>query len=182
MCLPHLPLCCKNSMKIKTSLLLTLAMLAIMASCGRKKDTAPKPEDFIRPASQEYTSSDSSNIKYLVNTYVEHLNKGEYNTCASMLYTFKSDSVIPYSDKQRAEFANVYSHLPIYGTRVKGIILRSDRNNQVDIAIQIAPQADYESGKGTIIMSLNPVQTGGKWYLTLRDLDADGTTDTYGEK
>lgn len=165
-------------MKFKTFLFFTFAVLCLFTSC-HKKQKALNPEDYIQPASQVYSSQDSAEIKYLVKTYLGYFNKGNYAGCADMLYTFKNDSVLPYSVDKKKEFSDVYSHLPIFGTQQKGIILRDDRNNQVDIAVQIAPQANYDTGEGTITISLNPVQVKGKWYLTLRDKDADGTKDVY---
>lgn len=154
----------------------------VFASCGKKKHEAVSTDDLIRPASMTYTSQDTAEIKYLVDTYVGYLDKGNLDACAAMLYTFDNDKVTPYSEARRDSFKQGLSHFNIYGTRVKGMMLRSDRNNQVDVAVQIIRNGNLLKGTGVTTLSLNPVLVNGKWYLTLLDKDADGVKDVYEEQ
>lgn len=160
-------------------ILFTLVTLAVFAACGNKKKQPQTAEELIRPASMDYTKQDTADINYLVNTYVGYFGKGNLDGCADMLYTFRNDSVFPYSKEQKDKFKKAFSHFNIYGSMVKGMMLRSDRNNQVDVALQIIRNGDLMKGDGTMTLSLNPVLVGGKWYLTLLDKDAEGVEDVY---
>lgn len=158
--------------------ILAALVLGTMTACNNKK--APTTaSDYLRPASMDYTQQDTADIKYLVDTYMGYFNKGDLDACANMLYTFRNDSAIPYTEQQKAGFKKGLSAFHIYGSKLQRIILRSDRNNRVDIALKIMSNGDIEQGKGVTTLSLNPVVIKGKWYLTLMDKDAEGVEDVY---
>lgn len=69
--------------------------------------------------------------------------------------------------------------MPIYAAKTNSFVLRSDKNNQVDVLIQITKDGDIDKGIGISKMSLNPVVKNGKWYLTLLDKNAEGVIDVY---
>lgn len=153
--------------------------ITLISACGKKEHKNETPEELLRPASMEYTRQDTSNINYLVNTYVSNFGKGNLDECANMLYTYHNNNVVPYSEAKKDSFKTAFSHFHIYGSVVKDMILRSDRNNQVDIAIQIVRNGNLEKGIGVTTLSLNPVYVNGTWYLTLLDKDAEGVKDVY---
>lgn len=163
----------------KKILLFTLASIMLIAGCGKKKEKVQTAEELLRPASMTYTKQDTADIKYLVNTYVSYFGKGDLDGCADMLYTFRNDSVFPYTKEQKDKFKNAFSVFHFYGSEVQRMILRSDRNNRVDIALQILKDGNIAKNKGTMTFSLNPVVIKGKWYLTLMDTNAQGVTDVY---
>ena len=69
--------------------------------------------------------------------------------------------------------------MPIYAAKTNSFVLRSDKNNQVDVLIQIVKNGNLEKGIGVSKMSLNPVVKNGKWYLTLLDENAEGVQNVY---
>ncbi len=161
------------------SLLFALVAFTLIVACGNKKSRPATAEDFIRPASMDYSKQDTADINYLVNTYVGYFDKGNLDGCADMLYTFHQGNVVPYTKEKKDSFKNAFAHFNIYGSKVKSVILRSDRNNQVDIAVQIIRDGDLDKGVGVTTLSLNPVVVEGKWYLTLLDKNAEGVEDVY---
>ena len=165
-------------MKIRSILFTALAIIALCVSCSKKKEVQALSE-LLRPSSINYTNKDTADINYLVNSYVSFIDKGDLNSCANMLYTFKDDKAIPYTDDQKAKFVDGFSKFHIYGSRVKSMTLRSDRNNQVDVVVQILKNGDINNNKGVTTLSLNPVLVAGKWYLTLLDKSAEGVEDVY---
>lgn len=165
-------------MKKYISLLMVVAVVALLASCShkRKEQTA---QELLRPASMDYTQKDTADINYLVNTYVGYFGKGDLESCANMLYIFRNDSAIPYTQQQKDNFKKAFSQFHFYGSRVKNMILRSDRNNEVNILLQIISNGSLAEERGVTTLTLNPVVVKGKWYLTLMDKDAQGVEDVY---
>ncbi len=159
--------------------LFILVALVMFTGCGKKKRQPQTAEEILRPASMDYTKQDTADINYLVKTYVDYFGKGDLDGCANMLYKFHNGGVVPYTEEQKDSFKHAFSVFHIYGSQVQRMILRSDRNNQVDIAIQILKDGNIAENKGVTTLSLNPVVVKGKWYLTLLDKDAEGVEDVY---
>jgi hypothetical protein len=159
--------------------------LTLMALCGvltvsscKKKQYTPK-EEFLRPATMQYSKADTSNIDALVNQYAAYIKNKDFKNAAEMLYEVHNDSVKPLSKEKKLGFINAYSHMPIYASRLNSFTLRSDKNNQIDILVQIIKNGDLDKGIGVTTISLNPVTKKGKWYLTLLDKNAEGVEDVY---
>lgn len=154
--------------------------LLIVSSCGDKKKTEPAVgSEYLRPATMQYSKQDTSEINNKVNRYVELIQNRNFADAADMLYTVRNDSLLPFTAEEKTGFVKAYSHFPVYNTAVTALILRSDKNNQVDVCLQIMKDGDIATGKGITVMSLNPVVKDGKWYLTLLSKDAEGVKDVY---
>ena len=113
----------------------------------------------------DYSSKDSSEIKTLVDNYVENFKNKNFRVTASMLYTLRNDSILPLSEEMKQKYIDAYSHMPIYDCAVKGIILRSDKNNEVQVSVQIMPNGSIEEEKGVTTFCLNPVLKTGNGIL-----------------
>jgi hypothetical protein len=160
--------------------LFTLALLCsalTLTSC--KKEKKVSPQDFLRPATMEYSKQDTSNINYLVNRYAYFVGKNDLTSAAHMLYKVRHDSIMPLTEIEIKGFVQAYSQFPIYSTKLNSFVLRSDKNNQVDILLQIDKNGDINKGEGVMTMSVNPVVKDGKWYLTLMDKNAEGVENIY---
>lgn len=148
-----------------------------LSSC--KKQKPESNQDFLRPATMEYSKKDTSDINYLVNRYAELVKNKDFSNAAEMLYKVSNDSVLPLSKQEKEGFVKAYSQMPIYAAKLNSFTLRSDKNNQVDVLIQIVKDGNIDEGIGVSKMSLNPVVKNGKWYLTLLDKQAEGVEDVY---
>lgn len=165
-------------MKYNYLSILAICSVFAMSSC-KDKPKPTGPSEFLRPATMDYSKQDTSNINALVNQYAEFIKNKEFDAAAQMLYKVRNDSVIPLSREDRTGFAKAYSQMPIYATKLKSFVLRSDKNNQVDILVQIIKDGDINKETGVTKISLNPVIKDGKWYLTLLDKNAEGVKDVY---
>lgn len=118
-------------------------------------------------------------INSLVASYVQTFNKKDFLAASNMLFKVRNDSVFPLSESERTNYINAYSHFPTYGCKVKSFLLRSDKNNEVKLLVQIISSGNLEKEEGVTYVSLNPVYINGKWYLTLLDKNAEGVNDVY---
>lgn len=166
-------------MKLKVFTICMLCMTVTFVGCKSDKKKDPLRSEYLRPASIDYSGKDSSEIKALVDNYVENFKNKNFQATASMLYTMRNDSILPLSEQDKQKYIDAYSQMPVYDCAVKGIILRSDKNNEVQVSVQISPNGSIDEEKGVTTFCLNPVLKDGKWYLTLLDEYADGVESVY---
>lgn len=163
--------------------LLTAGVAVLLGACSGKSKQ-PKQltaDDFLRPASMVYSSQDSLNISSLVSEFSANFSRQDFAACADMLFKVQNDSVFPLTNAERKGYVKAMSAQfhDIYGIRTSSFVLRSDKNNDVKVTVQIAEDGDLYKNIGTISLSLNPVFKDGNWYLTLLDKYAEGVEQIY---
>jgi hypothetical protein len=154
------------------SIIFCLALIILMASCSNSKKTSEVNEHGL--PIYEFNNEDSLAVRQLAEEYIGRFSSKNFNAAADMLYTVKNDSVKPLTDEQRKGYINAMQHIPVFGCAVKEQILRSDKDNQIRIALLMAESGDLETERGTVNFFLNPVYIDGQWYLTLLDNYAEG--------
>lgn len=165
----------------KIVVLACAAVLVAACTSQKKERKMPEVDQLLRPASMNYSSQDSANINALVSEYAVLFGQRDFNSCSNMLYKLQNDSIKPLSDGERQGFVKAMNRRfkNIYAVRPTSFVLRSDKNNDVKITIQIDEDGDIMNNVGTISMSLNPVLKDGTWYLTLLDRHAEGVQNVY---
>lgn len=151
----------------------------LLAGCHESKRKAPSEELILRPASMDYTHQDSVQIRQLVDTYISCLTSHDIESVCDMLYFVRNDSLLPLTDHRRKGLSQMLAQLPIYDCEMKSMILRSDKNNAVQLSLRITEEEDEQKGAGFMNMSINPVYKEGNWYLTILDKDAEGVYEIY---
>lgn len=155
-----------------TTWLWGLALL-MLVGCDNKKQQ-PETADESQMPVFEFSSSDSLIISQLADEYLAAFSVGDFNSASNMLYTVRGDSVFPLTDEERASYIDAMSHLPQHGCQKKEVILNTDRDNRVRIALLMNPEGSLEEEIGTINYYLNPIKVEGQWYLTAFDPYAEG--------
>lgn len=149
-------------------------MIVILAACSGSKKKSSDELPVTRPATMVFTENDTTEINQMVNTFVEYVNSGKISDASAMLYTVQYDRVEEMSLEKRQKFEAFFTTIPYKRCEVKSFHLGGAKDNKVQLALLMTPDADLETGKGIIKLVLNPVTIEGKWYLTLRDEDAEG--------
>ena len=160
---------------------IALCIAATLGSCKSDKKKYTAEETFIAPATMVYSAQDSSDINVLVKNYVTAFKAKHLEEASNMLYTVKNDSVHPLTAEAKKNYQNAYAQMPIYDCKVEAFLLRSDKNNEVRLAVQVISNGNIDKNIGVTRICLNPVKIGNKWYLTLLDKDAEGVKDVYAE-
>lgn len=166
-------------MKLKNILLLSIFALSFTACNNKQKNTAEESLPILRPSEIITTGQDTTEVMDLVNQYMALFANNDLEGASSLLYHVKNDSVHPYTAEERQDFKNHLSIFSVYDYKVNGIIFRSDKNNEVNVRIQIVPDGNISEGKGTTEFVFNPVKIDNHWYLTLMDLQAEGVRRYY---
>jgi len=152
-----------------------LAVIGCFLLIGCKSEQKPKTaKDYLRPASMVYTAEDTVQIRQLVADYIAAFKNKDFDITADMLYKVKNDSIFPLSDAEKNQYKKAMRLFPIYDVTEKSFVLRSDKNNEVRLMVQIIPSGSLEKEIGVTTISLNPVVKEGKWYLTMLDESAEG--------
>lgn len=126
-------------------------------------------------------AEDTLAINALIDHYMELLAENKVEEAISMLNRVKDGEVVPLDAKEANGFKSAFTKLHIYGVKKKGFLLRSARNNDITIMLQIIPSGDLDKEIGVTSQHINPVYKNGNWYLTLLDLNAEGVYDVFDE-
>ncbi len=162
--------------------IISILAVTMLSSCSEKK----KPQlhnEYLRPASIEYTKEDTSKINELVDSYLNYYKNNDLEAASRLLYKLNNDTIRPLSEKERKGYVKALSQFKVYDAQATGFVLRSDKNNEMTITLQIipSPQGSIEKGTGVMQFALNPVLKDGQWYLTLKDKNAEGVENYYEE-
>ena len=170
-----------NTMTMKKSILFVALFGLLLAGCSKTdKKKIRNAEDFLLPAAMSYTANDTLKINELVGQFTEALKSQDFAVCADLLNHVKNGEIVPFSDAEKSQYVQgMSSFRHIYDVRTTGFLLRSDKNNDIKLTLQILEDGSISDGRGTINVSLNPVYKDGEWYLTLLDKNAEGVEDVY---
>ena len=160
------------SKKIQIGFALFLTVL--LGACNSKDKPSNQEDDANLMPVFEFSSEDSLRVSELSDQYVACLNANDLETAADMLYTVRNDSVFPLTDEQKSSFMGAMSQLPKFGFQKKELILKTDLDNKVRIAVLMSESGSLEEEKATINLFVNPVKIDNQWYLTAYDRYAEG--------
>lgn len=145
-----------------------LLTLVLAVSCKNKKQS-DSINDYIRPASVDFTKQDTAEIMNQLNTYVADVKAKDYSNAVKNLYILKGDSILPLTDAQMQNAMQVYKEFNIYDVAVNAFTLKGESENMVKVALQIVKNGNISEGQGVTYIKLRPVKKDGKWYLTFMD-------------
>lgn len=165
---------------MKKYLSLAAVCLMLFAACGgdKKKETGPQNQ-YLRPVTLDLTEKDTVQVRQLVDNYVQAFANNDFETASQMLYRVENDSVKPLTAEEREDFVKAMKNFTIYACELSEFTIRTEKNNEMKLKVQIIENGDMENNIGVTHFSLNPVQKDGIWYLTVRDKEAEGVEDYY---
>lgn len=153
--------------------LFLLVSVFVLVACGDSKKKGAD-EFYLRPPSVVFTPEDTTAINKLVGTFVEQINKRDLSDASQMLCYLDKGEVLQLPLEKRKEFETFLSKMPLYGCDVVSFSLSGEKDNKIELAVKMTPDADVHAERGIIKLVLNPVMKDGKWFLTLRENDAEG--------
>ena len=165
---------------MKKNLSLAFVCLLLLVACGgdKKKESGPQ-NPYLRPVTLDLDEKDTIEIRQLVDTYVQAFANNDFETASQMLYKMENDSVKPLSENERTDFVKAMKNFTVYGCELSEFTIRSEKNNEMKLKVQIIESGDLAKNIGVTHFSLNPVLKDGTWYLTVRDDRAEGVENYY---
>lgn len=158
-----------------------MAIFSLMVSCSKSKQGQDGLTGLKKPE-MSFESSDTIVVNALVDEYVNYMANNQFENAGSMLRKIENDEIRLLNNEELKEFLMFWSNFKIYAAKCKSFVMRSGRNNDITVMVQISESGDIEQELGVTSFHLNPVYQDGQWYLTLLDLKASGVYDVYSEK
>ena len=155
---------------------LAFSLLLLAPSCSDKKQQPALSPDDMMPTFV-FDNQDSLAIQALADDFLARVNANDFESAADLLYTVHNDSVSVLTAQERAGYINAMKAMPQFGFVQQELLLFSDRDNELRLAVKLSEDADVSKKQGIIRFVLNPVEVDGQWYLTLRDEYAEGVGD-----
>lgn len=164
---------------------LFLALLfSACSSCSKQEKPA---DDFDVPTEfeQKLTEHDTSEVKELVEVFVNHLRNERYYEAAGMLYKLEhlGDRTTPveYDNDDIERFVNVHKMFVVEDYAIDYMRFRESRENEVCINIILRKGKDGQKDITTKIF-LNPIHMNNQWYLVADDTPSGTNTIVPAEK
>lgn len=157
-----------------------IVSLILLVSCNSNNKKEEKFQVDLHPVEIEMTHQDTLEIADLVEQYSNLFLNNDLEGASHLLYSVKNDSVSPLSEDVRSEFVSALSIFHVYDCKYDGMLIHSDKNNEIKFTVQIMPDGDIRQDKGVTHFYLNPIKKDGHWYLTLKDPMAEGVRNIYG--
>lgn len=155
--------------------------LASCSGCSNESTTQRKPvsAEELLPPHLDFSTDDSMSVQLLANQYLEAFSAKDYETACDMLYKYENDTIRTLTTKERNNYLKTMHQLPNFGSKYKGMMLRNENNNRLMYVMQVVPNGNLDTDEGVMKFYLNPVMKNGEWFLTLLDMEQEGTEDIY---
>ena len=167
-------------MKFTKTFFIALSATLLFAACAGCSEEKPKrTSEVMRAPSLDFSAQDSMTVKTLANDYLAAFAAKDYETAADMLYKLENDSIRELNDTERKGYLRTMAQLPNYGCKLKGIALYTTNNNRLIYMMQVTSSGSLDTEEGVMKFYLNPVLKDGQWYLTLLDMEQEGTENLF---
>lgn len=171
--------------KIQVILLSFSASLLLTGCSGCSNDEQTqerKTTEELLPPHLDFSSDDSVAVQQLANNYLDAFSAKDYESAADMLFKYENDTVRTLTNKERSGYLRTMRQLPNFGSKLKGVILRNENNNRLMYVMLVDPNGNLDTEQGVMKFYLNPVMKNGEWFLTLLDMEQEGTEDIYKQR
>lgn len=168
-------------MRINKLFFLPLSAALLLTGCSgcseEKKSEKLETVEEMLPPHLDFSANDSDAVVQLANEYLLAFSEKDYDAAADLLYRYENDTVRELTAKERNSYLKTMRQLPNFGSKLKSLILRTNNNNRLMYVLQVDPNGNMDEEQGVMKFFLNPVQKNGQWYLTLLDMEQEGTKD-----
>jgi len=149
-----------------TRIILFMAAVALLASCGGKKTAEPTEELNGMPAMQT-VGEDSVAVRQLVRDFMDQIVAGEYDMAMNMIKdTFRTDSLtgkpLELPADVREDYLNTFKEFNVTDYSIRRITFSDYDDNEVQCEVIL---------DGAVPMNyyFKPIKCTGEWYLGIRD-------------
>lgn len=156
------------------NLVRSLAVIAvgiILFSCGNKNQNNDADiADVIDPRedqTMQRSGVDTAGVLYLVNDYLRKLQENKIDSAMEMLYEADGDTVVPISDKNKAEIIENLKVFPVLKYTINNLLMYSEQDTEVRYTIEYFKKTPDNPMSNTLQCVINPRRVGYYWYLTI---------------
>lgn len=160
-------------MKKLFSLLLLIGAIffASCSSCSHKEENVD-PLDIPTEFEKNLTSTDTSEVKELIVTYIELVKEQKFAEAAEMVYRQEMQKGVkvprPLNNDELDRLFNIYKLFPIEDYKIDYLRFREEGLNEVCVTITMQKGKNGQPD-ATSKMFFNPIYIQSKWFLVLDD-------------
>ena len=149
--------------------LMMLLSLSLSSCKDKKKSTYEEILEEMKPQ-MELSRQDTAEVEYLTRTYMDYLQKKDYDAALAMLSYVDRDSNITTMPKGMVEQQRmIYKVFPVLKYHIENVIFHSEDDSQVKVIVEFFELKPGDTRKNTTTFFFKPVRRDGKWYLTIYD-------------
>ena len=157
-------------MKYLVKTLFAVVAAVLLFSCGNKNQApveAPEEVDPREDQTMVRSGVDTMAILHLVNDYLTKLKENKIDSALDMLYEADGDTVVPLSDKGKAEILETLKSFPVLKYQIKSLNMFSEQDTEVRYIIEYFEKTKDNPMQNTLQCVINPRRVGYYWYLTV---------------
>lgn len=144
--------------------------LSFIFSCNNEKKVSPTEKKITDSRFDEHMQRsriDTLALLHNVNEYLRKLKENKIDSALDMLYEASGDTVLPASDKCKAEVRQTIKNFPVLDYNIERVSLFSETDTEVRYSIKYFEKEDNNAQPNTIQCVINPRRVGYYWYLTI---------------
>jgi hypothetical protein len=164
---------------MKKNLFFTILMvlaLCMVCSCGKKKKSLNEyREEYLTKPSISLTQSDSTEVKALVDNYLQLLRDNQFEDAVDMLYYMNGPKIIPMPDELKKPQLAMIKRFRGIKYELDRIVYSQELDNIACYVVTLFEKEKNDPRPNTAQFFLKPVRVEGRWYLTMADSQSDKT-------
>ena len=164
---------------MKKNLFFTILMvlaLCMVFSCGKKKKTLEDyREEYLTKPAYSLTQSDSTEVRALVDNYLQLLRDNQFEEAVDMLYYMNGSKIIPMPDELKKPQLTMIKRFRGVKYELDRIVYSKEYDNIACYVVTLFEKQKNDPRPNTAQFFLKPVRVDGHWYLTMADTQSDKT-------
>ena len=152
--------------------------LAVLLSvcCGSRKEQAPHDGGYVDPResqTMQRTKADTMAVLYNVEKYLTYLKEQKVDSALAMLYEASGDTVLPISEKRKAEVLQTIRNFPVLRYEITALKMYNEQDTEVRYTIEFFEKDAGDPRPNTLQCVINPRRVGYYWFLTVSPTTRD---------
>lgn len=164
---------------MKKNLFFTILMvlaLCVVCSCGKKKKTLDDyREEYLTKPAISLTQSDSTEVRALVDNYLQLLRDNQFEDAVDMLYYMNGAKIIPMPKELKQRQLAMIKRFRGVKYDLQRIVYSQEYDNIACYVVTLFEKQKGDPRPNTAQFFLKPVRIDGRWYLTMADTMTDKT-------
>lgn len=147
------------------------AFICLLVACGGKKGGEQvENNSFDNPRTSntmQRTKTDTMAVLYNVDKYLTYLKEEKVDSAMEMLYEASGDTVLPISEKRKAEVLQNIKNFPVLSYKIDELRMFTEQDTEVRYTITFFEKDDNDPRQNTLQCVINPRRVGYYWFLTI---------------
>lgn len=156
--------------------LIIVMIVGMASSCKKKKTVEEFREEYIQVPAMQLTQADSTEVRSLVENYLQRLRDNQFEDAVDMLYYMDGvNKIIPLPDELKNTQLAMIKRFRGIRYELQRISYSKEYDNIAQYVVTLFEKQKGDNRPNTAQFFIKPVRVDGKWYLTMADTMTDRT-------